>query len=100
MVTAPCHSILWINPVIQDVRSIPFSQLKQEGIRAMAYDKDNCLTAPYVTSIHPPFKVRPDHPYTLSKVYMPIGSMGRMQSNVWCTKRRYCIQFSRYTRRP
>ncbi|ORZ02691.1 mitochondrial PGP phosphatase-domain-containing protein [Syncephalastrum racemosum] len=42
--------------VVNDLRSIPFRQLKQDGIRAMAYDKDNCLTAPYVTSIHPPFK--------------------------------------------
>ncbi|KAI9323392.1 HAD superfamily phosphatase, partial [Dichotomocladium elegans] len=40
-----------------DVRGINFLHLKnQERIRAMAFDKDNCLTAPYVPSIHPPFE--------------------------------------------
>jgi predicted HAD superfamily phosphohydrolase YqeG len=40
-----------------DIREIPMEMLKKHGIKAMAYDKDNCLTAPYAPTIHPPFKV-------------------------------------------
>lgn len=41
-----------------DIRNIHFEQLKRQGgIQAMGFDKDNCLTAPYVPHIHPPFEV-------------------------------------------
>ncbi|KAI9493583.1 HAD superfamily phosphatase [Zychaea mexicana] len=43
---------------MQDVRNIHYEQLKNQGrIQAMAFDKDNCLTAPYVPEIYPPFKI-------------------------------------------
>ncbi|KAI9264994.1 mitochondrial PGP phosphatase-domain-containing protein [Phascolomyces articulosus] len=55
--------VLW-NPslamphiIVNDIRNIHFQQLKNQGqIQAMAFDKDNCLTAPYVPEIYPPFK--------------------------------------------
>ncbi|KAI8393926.1 mitochondrial PGP phosphatase-domain-containing protein [Radiomyces spectabilis] len=55
--------VLW-NPslavphiIVNDIRSIDFRQLKNKGgIQAIAFDKDNCLTAPYVPHIHPPFE--------------------------------------------
>ncbi|KAG2222800.1 hypothetical protein INT45_011610 [Circinella minor] len=55
--------VLW-NPslamphiIVNDIRNIHFQQLKNQGqIQAMAFDKDNCLTAPYIPEIHPPFK--------------------------------------------
>ncbi|KAI8337176.1 mitochondrial PGP phosphatase-domain-containing protein [Chlamydoabsidia padenii] len=42
--------------IVTDIREIPMEQLKKHGIKAMAYDKDNCLTAPYIPTIHPPFQ--------------------------------------------
>ncbi|KAI8983699.1 mitochondrial PGP phosphatase-domain-containing protein [Pilobolus umbonatus] len=43
--------------IIEDIRSIHYVNLKKMGnIKAMAFDKDNCLTAPYVSTIYPPFK--------------------------------------------
>ncbi|ORX55616.1 HAD-superfamily phosphatase [Hesseltinella vesiculosa] len=42
--------------IVKDIREIPFQQLKSKGIKVMAFDKDNCLTAPYETHIHPPFE--------------------------------------------
>ncbi|CAO3595075.1 unnamed protein product [Absidia cylindrospora] len=42
--------------IVNDIREIPMESLKKHGIKAMAYDKDNCLTVPYVSTIHPPFK--------------------------------------------
>ncbi|KAI8092263.1 mitochondrial PGP phosphatase-domain-containing protein [Gilbertella persicaria] len=55
--------VLW-NPslamphmIVDDIRQIPFANLKKQNhIKAMGFDKDNCLTAPYVSTIHPPFK--------------------------------------------
>ncbi|KAJ2707961.1 hypothetical protein FB645_000311 [Coemansia sp. IMI 203386] len=41
---------------VSDIRSIPFDQLHQNGIRYMVFDKDNCLTAPYIDHIHPEFE--------------------------------------------
>lgn len=42
----------------QDIRQIHFGNLKRLGhIKAIGFDKDNCLTAPYVSTIHPPFRV-------------------------------------------
>ncbi|RCH99762.1 hypothetical protein CU097_015689 [Rhizopus azygosporus] len=29
---------------------------KQVNIQAIGFDKDNCLTAPYASNIHPPFE--------------------------------------------
>ncbi|KAJ2698461.1 hypothetical protein H4R19_005595, partial [Coemansia spiralis] len=40
---------------VADIRAIPFEQLRRAGIRHIVFDKDNCLTAPYVDAIHPPF---------------------------------------------
>ncbi|KAI8061705.1 mitochondrial PGP phosphatase-domain-containing protein [Gongronella butleri] len=42
--------------IVNDIREIPFQQLKDRGIKAIAFDKDNCLTAPYQHQIHPPFQ--------------------------------------------
>lgn len=43
--------------IVDDIRHINFRQLKQHAnIKAIGFDKDNCLTAPYVSTIHPPFK--------------------------------------------
>ncbi|CAO3622141.1 unnamed protein product [Cunninghamella blakesleeana] len=42
--------------IINDLRELPIAELKKNGIKAIAFDKDNCLTAPYVQEIHPPFK--------------------------------------------
>lgn len=37
---------------------INYAKLKNEGgIQAIAFDKDNCLTEPYISTIHPPFEV-------------------------------------------
>ncbi|KAI8138350.1 mitochondrial PGP phosphatase-domain-containing protein [Fennellomyces sp. T-0311] len=55
--------VLW-NPslaiphiIVNDIRNIHFEHLKSRGgIQAMAFDKDNCLTAPYVAHIHPEFQ--------------------------------------------
>ncbi|OBZ85287.1 Phosphatidylglycerophosphatase GEP4, mitochondrial [Choanephora cucurbitarum] len=41
----------------KDIRQINFANLKRLGqIKAIGFDKDNCLTAPYVSTIHPPFQ--------------------------------------------
>jgi phosphatidylglycerophosphatase GEP4 len=40
-----------------DVACIKFADLAKSGIKAVAFDKDNCLTAPYEMTLHPPFKV-------------------------------------------
>ncbi|KAI9020668.1 mitochondrial PGP phosphatase-domain-containing protein [Phycomyces nitens] len=43
--------------IVNDVRNINFGALKKKGdIQAIGFDKDNCLTAPYVPQIHPPFE--------------------------------------------
>ncbi|CAO3606591.1 unnamed protein product [Mucor hiemalis] len=43
--------------IVNDIRGIHYSNLKTLGnIKAIGFDKDNCLTAPYVSTIHPPFK--------------------------------------------
>ncbi|KAI7875578.1 HAD-superfamily phosphatase [Lichtheimia hyalospora FSU 10163] len=43
--------------IVNDIRNINFEQLKRQGgIQAMGFDKDNCLTAPYVPHIHPPYQ--------------------------------------------
>ncbi|KAJ3365726.1 hypothetical protein GGF32_008124 [Allomyces javanicus] len=41
---------------VPDVTAINYAQLKDAGHAAIVFDKDNCLTAPYETSIHPPFQ--------------------------------------------
>lgn len=41
-----------------DMSCINYAKLKKQcDIQAIAFDKDNCLTAPYVSTIHSPFKV-------------------------------------------
>ncbi len=39
----------------QDVSHIDFKDLKRQGFHAIAFDKDNTLTAPYMNEIHPPY---------------------------------------------
>ncbi|KAL7331721.1 hypothetical protein PS15p_203873 [Mucor circinelloides] len=42
--------------IVDDIRQINFKYLKQNAnIKAIGFDKDNCLTAPYVSTIYPPF---------------------------------------------
>lgn len=40
-----------------DIRDLKFDQLRKAGFEAVIFDKDNTLSAPYVTEIHPPFEV-------------------------------------------
>ncbi|CAO0794501.1 unnamed protein product [Mucor circinelloides] len=41
--------------IVDDIRQINFKNLKQNAnIKAIGFDKDNCLTAPYVSTIYPP----------------------------------------------
>jgi phosphatidylglycerophosphatase GEP4 len=40
---------------IDDVTQIPFQKLKDSGVKAIAFDKDNTLTAPYESTIYLPF---------------------------------------------
>ncbi|KAJ2160067.1 hypothetical protein GGF46_002525 [Coemansia sp. RSA 552] len=49
-------SLLVPQLAVSDIRSIPFDSLQRSGIRFLVFDKDNCLTAPYVNTIHPPFQ--------------------------------------------
>ncbi|RUS17695.1 mitochondrial PGP phosphatase-domain-containing protein [Endogone sp. FLAS-F59071] len=42
--------------VVTDIRHINFSSLKSSGFRALAFDKDNCLTAPYQSKVYSPFQ--------------------------------------------
>ncbi|KAG0337146.1 hypothetical protein BG004_007759 [Podila humilis] len=44
------------NLVVRDIRDINFAQLHKAGIRAIAFDKDNCLTRPYGNDLYPPFE--------------------------------------------
>ncbi|KAJ1666549.1 hypothetical protein EV178_002160 [Coemansia sp. RSA 1646] len=41
---------------VPDIRSIPYELLRDHGIKYLVFDKDNCLTAPYVDHINPEFK--------------------------------------------
>ncbi|KAF0391234.1 HAD-superfamily phosphatase [Gigaspora margarita] len=41
--------------IVDDIRDIKFELLKKKGIKALAFDKDNTLTAPYENEIYPPF---------------------------------------------
>ncbi|KAJ1923428.1 hypothetical protein IWQ60_005896 [Tieghemiomyces parasiticus] len=49
-------SLLVPHRVVPDIRAIDFAQLKAAGVRAIGFDKDNCLTAPYQTKLHGPFE--------------------------------------------
>eukprot|EP00842_Homolaphlyctis_polyrhiza_P003368 jgi/Hompol1/4031/HPOL_003443-RA len=42
---------------VADIRQIDWPALKRAGFRAVAFDKDNTLTAPYAAYIHPPLEV-------------------------------------------
>ncbi|KAG2176960.1 hypothetical protein INT43_007614 [Umbelopsis isabellina] len=44
--------IIWLS----DIRQIDFVKLKEQGVRVMAFDKDNCLTAPYVNHVPESFE--------------------------------------------
>ncbi|KAJ2665482.1 hypothetical protein IW148_001603 [Coemansia sp. RSA 1199] len=48
-------SLLRPDIVVSDIRSLSLDKLRQRGIRFLVFDKDNCLTAPYVSTIHPPY---------------------------------------------
>ncbi|KAI8617116.1 mitochondrial PGP phosphatase-domain-containing protein [Chytriomyces sp. MP71] len=39
---------------VASVASLDFGKLKRAGVRVLAFDKDNTLTAPYALGIHPP----------------------------------------------
>ncbi|KAF9973345.1 hypothetical protein BGZ73_003422 [Actinomortierella ambigua] len=43
------------NQAVADIRNINFRELHRAGIKAVAFDKDNCLTRPYSNEIYPPF---------------------------------------------
>ncbi|KAI9506910.1 hypothetical protein GGI25_000060 [Coemansia spiralis] len=53
VVTRP--RLLLPHMVVPDIRSLPLEVLQRRGIRFLVFDKDNCLTAPYSTHLHPPF---------------------------------------------
>lgn len=40
------------------VADIDFQGLRREGVRAVAFDKDNTLTTPYAAEVHPTLHVR------------------------------------------
>ncbi|KAI8923018.1 mitochondrial PGP phosphatase-domain-containing protein [Entophlyctis helioformis] len=42
--------------VVADIRQLPVAKLREAGFCAIAFDKDNTLTAPYAMEIHPPFQ--------------------------------------------
>ncbi|KAG2175994.1 hypothetical protein INT44_000473 [Umbelopsis vinacea] len=42
--------------VVDDIRQIDYNKLKQQGVKVMAFDKDNCLTAPYENRISAEFE--------------------------------------------
>ncbi|KAI8809712.1 mitochondrial PGP phosphatase-domain-containing protein [Cladochytrium replicatum] len=43
--------------IANDIRNVRWGELKHRGgIRAVVFDKDNTLTAPYAPTIHPPFR--------------------------------------------
>ncbi|KAF9361352.1 hypothetical protein BGX34_007201 [Mortierella sp. NVP85] len=44
------------NLAVRDIRDINFEQLHKAGILAIGFDKDNCLTRPYGSDLHPPFE--------------------------------------------
>ncbi|KAG0239183.1 hypothetical protein BGW41_007874 [Actinomortierella wolfii] len=44
------------NLVVADIRNINFGELHKAGIKAVAFDKDNCLTRPYSNDLYPPFE--------------------------------------------
>ncbi|KAJ3102674.1 hypothetical protein HDU97_000371 [Phlyctochytrium planicorne] len=39
-----------------DIRHIDFKQLKESGLKAVVFDKDNTLTLPYKNEVYPPLK--------------------------------------------
>ncbi|KAJ2852284.1 hypothetical protein IWW36_000427 [Coemansia brasiliensis] len=50
-------SLLLPDLAVRDIRSLSFSDLhNKHNIRYLVFDKDNCLTAPYVDSIYPPYR--------------------------------------------
>ncbi|KAJ2501117.1 hypothetical protein GGH96_002149 [Coemansia sp. RSA 1972] len=48
-------SLLRPDIVVSDIRALSWDKLRKRGIRFLVFDKDNCLTAPYVSTIHPPY---------------------------------------------
>ena len=39
----------------KDIRCLDYTKLQKAGIKALAFDKDNTLSAPYEKRIHPEF---------------------------------------------
>ncbi len=50
-----CYFIRWINNTL-DITKIDFAAAKREGIKAVVFDKDNCITLPYSMTVYPPVK--------------------------------------------
>ncbi|KAJ1671942.1 hypothetical protein IWW47_000768 [Coemansia sp. RSA 2052] len=48
--------LLMPHMAVSDIRAIPYDALRSSGIKYVVFDKDNCLTAPYVNEIHPEFQ--------------------------------------------
>ncbi|KAJ1970197.1 hypothetical protein IWQ62_000106 [Dispira parvispora] len=48
--------LLLPHATVPDIRHLDFARLKASGIKAVAFDKDNCLTRPYETRLYPPFQ--------------------------------------------
>ncbi|KAI8879281.1 HAD-superfamily phosphatase [Backusella circina FSU 941] len=42
--------------IVNDIRAINYASLKQSNIKAIGFDKDNCLTEPYISTIYKPFE--------------------------------------------
>ncbi|KAI9260185.1 HAD superfamily phosphatase [Sporodiniella umbellata] len=43
--------------IVKDMSCVNYTKLnKLGGIQVIGFDKDNCLTEPYVATIHPPFE--------------------------------------------
>lgn len=41
---------------LTDINSVDFAALKKAGIKGVVFDKDNCLTSPYESTVHPQIK--------------------------------------------
>ncbi|KAG9294336.1 hypothetical protein G9A89_001841 [Geosiphon pyriformis] len=50
-------SLLVPHLIVKDIRNVDFPKLKDFGIHAIAFDKDNTLTPPYEDQIYKPFEV-------------------------------------------
>lgn len=49
------YTLLIPSKTVANITKINWSDLNSQGIRAIAFDKDNTLTAPYSSVLHPEF---------------------------------------------